>query len=180
MSVQEASETSSFHPPIRESSADPGTAPLPQPDELKAALDSEIATYNTLLDVMEGCEHYISTLPNESDSALRNARLVLDCALSKASESRTRQSALRMQLRLLSGRQRLERDTSGLRVAVDCILEARNESLRREFTASARLFDSVGHGARIVMRRVASLCKRMIGQGARVGRVWLEVRGKFR
>ena len=179
MPVQEASETSSFHPPIRESSTNPSTVPLPHPDQLKAALDSEMATYNKLLIIIEESK-YISTLFNESDLAHGNARLVLDCALSQASESRTRQSALRMQLRLLPGRQRLERDTSGLRVAVERTLEAQNVSLRWEFMASAQLFDSVGHGARVVMRHVASLCERMIGLGARVGKVCLDVRGKFR
>lgn len=111
MSVQEASETSSVRPPIQESSSNPGTVPLPQPDQLKAALDSEIATYNTLLTIIEECKRHISTLFNEFDPAIRHAGRILDRALSEASESRTRQSALRMQLRLLSGHQRLEGDT---------------------------------------------------------------------
>lgn len=180
MSVQETSETSSFRPPIQDSSTGPDTVPLPQPDELKAALDTEIAMHDAFLTLVGDCRRQITRLFTSFDPAFCDLCRILDRAHRAANESKIRQSTLRMRLRLLSGPQRLERVTSGLGLAVQRILEARNESLRMELAASARSFDSVAHRARVVVRRVASLCEWMVGQGARIRRVWSEVWEKFR
>ena len=74
-----------------------------------------------------------------------------------------------MQLRTVTGYQR-----SGLKLAIDRFFEARDESLRMEFAASAQILDSVANGARIIVRQMMSLCKGMLGQGTRIGRAWSE------
>lgn len=70
----------------------------------------------------------------------------------------------------MSGHQR-----SGLGLALDRFLEARDETLRMEFAASAHILDSIANGARFVVRQVMSLYEWTMGQGARIGRAVSEV-----
>lgn len=172
MSVPEASEKPSFRPTVRYSSTEPASVPLHQTDDIKAVLDAEIATHVTIRTIIGDCERQLdelsASLPPQ-DPTIRNLRHTLSHALLEASRSETRQVTLRMQLRIVSGRQR-----SGLGLAIDRFFEARDESLRMEFAASAQVLDSVANGARIIVRQMTSLCKGMLGQGARIGRAWSE------
>ena len=171
MSVPEASETDSFRPTVRDLSNDPGSVPLPQPDDLQAALDAEIAIHATLLTTIENIERRLDEL-----SASVSPQDPTMCELRHAlSELKARQSTLRMQLRSIHGLQR-----SGLGLAVDRFLEVRDESLIMEFAASAQVFDCVANATRIVVRQMMSLCKGIFGQGARVGRAWSEMREQLR
>lgn len=179
MSVLGASEKSSFRPTLRDLSTDPGPVPLPQPDDLKAILDAEIATHATILTIIGDCERQIdesSASLSPQDPTIRDLRHTLSHALLEASQSRTRQVTLGKQLHVVSRHQRrLEENTSGLGLAIERFFEARDESLRMEFAASAQVFGNVADGARMVVRQVVSLYEGMIGQGARIGRAWSEV-----
>ncbi|CAD6591994.1 MAG: hypothetical protein ASARMPREDX12_005557 [Alectoria sarmentosa] len=171
MSVLEASGARSL-----DASDDSSDAPPPQPDELKAILDAEIATHATIITVIRDCERQLDELPDSlspQDPTIRDLRHTLSHALLEAGQSKTRQSTLRMQLRSVSGHQRrIEGHSSGLGLTIDRFFEARDESLRMEFAALAQVFDSVANGARMLMRHVVSLCEGMLGQGRRIGRVW--------
>ncbi len=170
MSVPEASETPSFRPTVRDLITGPASVPLPQPDDLEAILDAEIATHATILTMIEDCKRQleeISASLSPQDPTIRDLRHTFSHALLEASRSMDRQSILRKQLRIISGHQR-----SDLGLAIDRLLEMRDESLRMEFVASAQVYDSVASAARIMVRPVISLCKGMFGQGARVGRAW--------
>lgn len=170
--------------PSLDVSPDSSPAPLAQPDDLKATLDAEIATPAAILTTIRDCERQLDEFSASifpQDPKLRYLRHALSYARQEASQSKARQSTLRMQLRMLSAhRQRAEGHTSGLGLAIDRFVEARNESLRMEFAASARMFDFVTNGARLVVREVASLCEKMLGQGARIGRAWSEMWGRLR
>ncbi|KAL9071007.1 MAG: hypothetical protein Q9161_004507 [Pseudevernia consocians] len=172
MSVSEASEQPSFRPTVRYLSTDPGSVPLHQTDDIKAVLDAEIASHAAILIIIGDCERQLdelsASLPPQ-DPTIRNLRHTLSHALLEASRSMNRQVTLRMQLRTVTGYQR-----SGLGLAIDRFFEARDESLRMEFAASAQILDSVANGARIIVRQMMSLCKGMLGQGARIGRAWSE------
>lgn len=179
MSVREASAAHSLG-----ASPDSGPAPLAQRKDLEAVLDAEIATHATILTVIGDCERQLAELSASTslqDPNIRYLRHALSYALQEASQSNARQSTLRMQLRMLSAhQQKLEGQTSGLRLAMDRLVEARNESLRMEFTASSRVFDFVTNGARLVVIKVASLCEKMLGQGAWIGRAWSGVWERLR
>ncbi len=173
MSVPEASETPSFRPTDRDLITGPASVPLPQPDDLKAILDAEIATHATILTMIGDCKRQldeVSASLSPQDPTIRDLRHTLSHALLEASRSKARQSILRMQLRIVSGHQR-----SALGLAVDRLLEVRDESLRMELAASAQVYDSVASATRIMVRPVISLCKGMFGQGARIGRAWSEI-----
>lgn len=174
----------SFSPIVQDLCTDSSPAPLPQPDNLKAILDAEIATHATILTITEDYERQLNELSASlppQDPTIRDLRFALSHALLEASQSRNRQATLRLQLRIVSGNQwRLKGSTSGLGLAIDRFFEARDESLRTEFAASAQILDSVAHGARMVTRQVASLCEGMRGQGARIGRAWSEVLERLR
>ena len=171
MSVLKASGARSL-----DASDDSSDAPPPQPDELKAILDAEIATHATIITVIRDCERQLDELPDSlspQDPTIRDLRHTLSHALLEAGQSKTRQSTLCMQLRSVSGYQRrIEGHSSGLGLTIDRFFEARDESLRMEFAALAQVFDSVANGARMLMRHVVSLCEGMLGQGRRIGRVW--------
>ena len=173
MSVPEASETPSVRPTARDLITGPGSVPLPQPDDLKAILDAEIASHATILTMIGDCKRQldeVSASLSPQDPTIRDLHHTLSHALLEARRSKARQSSLRMQLRIISGHQR-----SNLGLAVDRLLEVRDESLRMEFAASAQVYDSVANATRIVVRQVISLCKGMFGQGARIGRAWSEM-----
>ncbi|CAD6589322.1 MAG: hypothetical protein ASARMPRED_004007 [Alectoria sarmentosa] len=164
MSVLKASGARSL-----DASDDSSDAPPPQPDELKAILDAEIATHATIITVIRDCERQLDELPDSlspQDPTIRDLRHTLSHALLEAGQSKTRQSTLCMQLRSVSGYQRrIEGHSSGLGLTIDRFFEARDESLRMEFAALAQVFDSVANGARMLMRHVVSLCEGMLGQG---------------
>lgn len=147
--------------------------PLPRPDDLEAVLDAEKASYATILNIIGDCErqlNQLSALHSPQDPTIRDLRYTLSHALLEARQSKDRQATLRTQLRLMSGHQR-----SGLGLALDRFLEARDETLRMEFAASAHILDSIANGARFVVRQVMSLYEWTMGQGARIGRAVSEV-----
>lgn len=179
MSVQETSDSPSFRPPNGVSSTTRGTVPLPQSDQVRAALQAEIATHDTILTTIRDCERQINSRSPSSDPAIRHLRQTLDRALHEASESKTRQSIMRMQLRVLAKIQRLEREITVFKLVVDRHSEAKNESFAMEFAASAQLFDSIARGASIIVRHAVSIYKRVVDQRAEIGRVCSRVWGKF-
>ena len=147
--------------------------PLPQPDDLKAVLDAEKASYATLLNIIGECErqlNQLSALHSPQDPTIRDLRYTLSHAFLEARQSKDRQAILSTQLRLVSGHQR-----SGLGLALDRFLEAHDETLAMEFAASAHIMDGIANGARFVVRQVMSLYEGTMGQGARIGRAWSAV-----
>ena len=159
--------------PVRDASTLSASAPLPQPDDLKAVLDAEKARYATILNIIGDCErqfNQLSPLHSPQDPTIRDLRYTLSHALLEARQSKNKQATLRTQLRLVSGHRR-----SALGLALDRFLEARDETLRMEFAASAHIFDSIANGARFVVRQVMFLYEGTMGQGAGIGRAWSEV-----
>ena len=149
------------------------SAPLPGPDDLKAVLDAEKTSYATILSIIGDCErqlNQLSALHSPQDPTIRDLRYTLSLALLEARQSKNRQAIVRTQLRLASGHRR-----SGLGLALDHFLEARDETLAMEFAASAHILDSIANGARFVVRQVMSLYEGTMGQGARIRRAWSEV-----
>lgn len=139
-----------------------------------------MATHNTTLTAIGDCERQINSRSTSPYPVMRRLRQILDRLFHEVSESVTRQSSLLMQLPLLSTQQRLEGETSALNLAVGLMLEARNETRRMEHARSRQLFESLAHGARMVVRHGASFYDRMLGQGARIRRVCSRVWGRFR
>lgn len=160
-------EAPSFPPIVWDESTISAPTVLPQPDDLKAVLDAEIAVHATILTIIGDCERQLDELSAShslQDPTIRDLRHTLSHALLEASRSKNRQATLRMQLRIVSGyRRRLEGNTSGLGLAIDRFLEARDGTLRMEFAASAQVFNSLAKGARMVVRQVVSLYEGIIG-----------------
>ena len=149
------------------------SAPLPRQDDLKAILDAEEASYATILNIIGDCERQLSQLSAlhpPQDPTVRDIRHTLSHALLEARQSKNRQAILGAQLRLVCGHQR-----SGLGLALDRFLEARDETLRTEFAASAHVWDSIANGAHFLAKQVMSLYEGTISQGARIGRAWSAV-----
>lgn len=156
---------------------DSDRAPPSEADSLQALLDAEIATYVNILTIVGRCKRQLlyessrATFPRHPAMRLLRKRLLL--ALREASQSKIRQETLRTQLRNASGLQwRLQGNASFLGLAVGGCLEARDESLRMEFAASAQVLGKVAHGARMIVRQVGFLRDGMIDQGARIRRAW--------
>ena len=153
---------------VRDASTLSASAPLSQPDDLKAALDAEKARYANILNIIEDCErqlNQLSALHSPRNPTIRHLRHSLSHAVLEASQSK--QATLRMQLRLVPAYRR-----SRLELGLDGFREARDETLRMEFAASAQIFDSIANGARFVVRQVMFLYEGTMGQGVRIGRAW--------
>lgn len=142
-------------PTVQDVPNDSDRAPLSETDNLQAVLDAEIATHASILTTIERCKLQLYELSHSTSPrhpAICDLRDRLDHALQEASRLKTRQDTLRMQLLIASSYHwRLEGNASGLGFAVGGFWEARDESLRMEFAASAQVFDSFAYGARMVV-----------------------------
>ena len=126
--------------------------------------------------IIRGCKRQLDDLSASlfrKDPAIRGMRHTLSYVLLEATLSKTEQATLCIELCIASEhRRRPEGNSSGFGPAIDPFLDAQIEWLWMQFTASARMFDSVVYGTHVIVRHTASLCKETIGQGVRIQKAW--------